>query len=297
MKKYIFPICVCFVISVLLIVLLDYNGQINNITKEAGTSISIPSDIVKSSVLDSTDTHALTQTTVTNTSYPKGLNAPNLTSKDALAKLASGTIIDVSKNKKDIVKAAFYYEKISKDIKLRMKDKSYKKDCTVPYEDLRYVRVLYYGFDKKTHIGELVVNKQIAKDVTAIFKELYLAKYPIEKMVLIDDYNANDEASMADNNTTAFNFRTMTGSKNLSKHALGLAIDINPLYNPYVKTSGTKTIVSPENGYKYKNRKLNNTYYIKKDDICYHAFIKRGFTWGGAWKSIKDYQHFEKSIK
>ncbi len=70
MKKYIFPICICFVISVLLIVLLDYNGQINNITKEAGTSIPIPSDIVKSSVLDSTDTHALTQTTVTNTSYP-----------------------------------------------------------------------------------------------------------------------------------------------------------------------------------------------------------------------------------
>lgn len=296
MKKFIFPICSCFIISVL-IILSSYNGQKNQNAPLADPSLTALTDIVAPVT---PGPHSLSKTIVTNASFSKDLStsaAANFASKDTLSKLTSGTIIDVSKNKKDIVKVAFYYEKISKDLKLRIKGKSYKKDCTVPYEELRYVRVLYYGFDKKTHIGELIVNKQIAKDVTAIFKELYLEMYPIEKMVLIDDYNANDEASMADNNTTSFNFRTMTGSKNLSKHALGLAIDINPLYNPYVKTTGTKTIVSPENGYKYKNRKLNITYYIRKNDVCYNAFIKRGFTWGGAWKSIKDYQHFEKSIK
>lgn len=217
--------------------------------------------------------------------------------KETLKELLAGTIVDVSRNKEALVGMAFYYEKIDKDLKIRIQGKSYKDDCTVPYDDLRYVRVLYYGFDGNTHIGELIVNKQIAKDVTIIFKELYQSDYPIEQMVLIDNYNADDEASMEANNTTAFNYRTITGSSNnLSKHALGMAIDINPLYNPYVKIKGNKIIVSPDKGYEYQNRTLSNPYYIVKKDICYNAFIKRGFTWGGSWSSIKDYQHFEKTL-
>lgn len=215
--------------------------------------------------------------------------------EESLKVLPAGTIVDVSQNKDFLVEVAFYYKEIDEHLKLRIQGKSYKDDCTVPYEDLRYVKVLYYGFDGNTHIGELMVNKQIAGDITAIFKELYLSDYPIEQMVLIDDYNADDEASMEANNTTAFNYRTITGSSNtLSKHALGLAIDINPLYNPYVKIKGNKIFVSPDKGYEYQNRTLNNPYYIVKNDICYNAFIKRGFTWGGSWASIKDYQHFEK---
>ncbi|MFV0342090.1 MAG: M15 family metallopeptidase [Anaerocolumna sp.] len=220
-----------------------------------------------------------------------------LPTKETLSDLEAGTILDVSEHKEDIVNIAFYYETIEDNLKLRINGRSYKQDCTVPYDELRYVRVLYYGFDQMTHIGELIVNKQIAKDIADIFKELYLAQYPIEKMVLIDEYEADDEASMADNNTSSFNFRTMTGSTSLSKHALGLAIDINPLYNPYVKASGSKIIVSPNTGYEYNDRTLDNPYYIMKDDVCYNAFVNRGFTWGGSWKSIKDYQHFEKSIQ
>ncbi|MDF2803282.1 MAG: putative secreted protein [Anaerocolumna sp.] len=269
MKKLLLPILSCFLI-LSVIAIFEYNNGTDQAIPDANitTPLPTPTDIIDLTTQDTTDTDTSAKTiATTNTAYTKEINSSTITSilvapsKDTLSKLVSGSIVDVSKNKKDIIKIAFYYEKINKDIKVRIKGKSYKKDCTVPYENLRYVRVLYYGFDKKTHIGELIVNKQIAKDITAIFKELYLAKYPIEKMVLIDDYEADDEASMADNNTTSFNYRIMTGSKNLSKHALGLAIDINPLYNPYVKATGSKIIVSPDNGYEYRNRNLDNPYY------------------------------------
>lgn len=191
----------------------------------------------------------------------------------------------------------FLIEHISQDIKDRINGKSYGKDCTVPYEDLRYVRVLYWGFDNQPHEGELIVNKAIAEDIVDIFKELYEHKYPIEKMILVDEYDADDNASMADNNTSAFNFRLIdNGSGKLSKHSYGLAIDINPLYNPYVRTVKGKTVVSPENGTEYADRTADCPYYIKKDDICYKAFTSRGFVWGGEWKNSKDYQHFEKDI-
>jgi len=191
----------------------------------------------------------------------------------------------------------FVIETISQEIKDRINGKSYGKDCTVPYEDLRYVKVLYWGFDDQSHEGELIVNKAIAEDIVAIFKELYEHKYPIEKMVLVDEYDADDNVSMAANNTSAFNFRLVdNGSGRLSKHSYGLAIDINPLYNPYVRKINGKTVVSPENGEKYADRSLDCPYFIKKDDICYKAFTSRGFTWGGEWKNSKDYQHFEKDI-
>lgn len=191
----------------------------------------------------------------------------------------------------------FSIDYISEDIKDRINGKTYGKDCTVPYEDLRYVKVLYWGFDNMPHEGELIVNKAIAEDIADIFKELYEHKYPIEKMVLVDEYNADDNASMAANNSSAFNFRIIdNGSGRLSNHSYGLAIDINPLYNPYVRTVDGKLVVSPEESKKYTDRSIDNPYYINKDDICYKAFTKRGFSWGGDWENTKDYQHFEKKV-
>ena len=122
----------------------------------------------------------------------------------------------------------FYIAEISDELFGRMYGKSYKTDCTVPREDLRYVHVVHKGFDGDTHEGELVVNKKIAEKTLEIFKELYEISYPIEKIRLIDDYDANDEASMADNNCSAFNFRKISYSNLLSNHAKGMAIDINP---------------------------------------------------------------------
>lgn len=191
----------------------------------------------------------------------------------------------------------FRYEELSQEIKDRITGVSYGVDCDVPYEELRYVNVLYWGFDGETHTGEMIVNKAIAQDTVDIFKELYDQKYPIERMVLVDEYDADDNASMAANNSSAFNYRLVdNGSDNLSLHSYGLAIDINPLYNPYIRKVDGETVVSPENGTEYADRSLDCDYYISKGDICYEAFISRGFTWGGDWKNSKDYQHFQKKL-
>lgn len=188
----------------------------------------------------------------------------------------------------------FYYEEITDEVKKRIAGKSYGEKCDVPYEELRYVRVLYWGFDDETHDGELIVNKYIAKDIVEIFEELYEQKYPIERMVLVDEYDADDNVSMAADNTSAFNYRKVDGTDHLSLHSYGLAIDINPRYNPYVRGSGENTVITPENGIKYANRSLDCSYYINAGDICYKTFIDHGFTWGGEWKTQKDYQHFQK---
>ena len=141
---------------------------------------------------------------------------------------------------------------------------------------------------------ELICNEAIAQDLLEIFRELYKAKYKIERISLIDNYGADDTRSMEANNTSCFSFRFMTGSTTrISKHGMGLAIDINPLYNPYVK--GNK--IDPPSGARYaKNRDKRKDIPMKIDrnDLCYKLFIKHGFKWGGAWKSSKDYQHFEK---
>ena len=191
---------------------------------------------------------------------------------------------------------SFYYEELSKEIKERINGKSYGENCDVPYEELRYVKVLHWGFDGETHIGEMIVNKAIAEDVIEIFKELYEAKYPIERMVLVDEYDADDNTSMAANNSSAFNYRVIEGTKRISLHSYGMAIDINPLYNPYVHTVDGERVVTPLEGAKYEDRSLDCPYYIHAGDVCYEAFIKRGFTWGGNWKSNKDYQHFQKEL-
>ena len=110
-----------------------------------------------------------------------------------------------------------------------MQGKSYKADCTLPRENLRYIHVLHVGFDNQVHEGELVVNKDIADDVLEIFKELYESGYQIEKVKLVDEYDADDEASMSDNNSSAFNFRFISHTTKISKHGMGMAVDINTI--------------------------------------------------------------------
>jgi hypothetical protein len=190
----------------------------------------------------------------------------------------------------------FYYEELPTEVIDRIRGKSYKKDCTVPHEELRYVRVLYWGFDEKAHKGEMIVNKAIAKDTVEIFRELYDKQYPIERMVLVDEYDADDNESMAADNSSCFNYRNIDGKKKLSLHSYGLAIDINPLYNPYVRTIEGKEDVLPKSGTKYADRSRKCKYYIDTEDACYKAFTEHGFTWGGEWIHSKDYQHFQKEL-
>ncbi|MBN2795871.1 MAG: M15 family metallopeptidase [Clostridia bacterium] len=182
---------------------------------------------------------------------------------------------------------------ITEAIKTRINGISYHENPYISYEDLRYLQVSYFDFNGNTQVGELIVNEKVANDLIGIFKELYAHQYAINKIQLIDAYDADDNLSMEDNNTSAFNYRYMTNHKTLSNHAYGIAIDINPLQNPYI--SG-KTVL-PEGSQTFLNREVYQQGMIIKGDICYNAFISRGWTWGGDWISLKDYQHFEKKLQ
>ncbi len=190
----------------------------------------------------------------------------------------------------------FFYQSLTDDVKNRINGLSYKSDCTVPYEELRYVSVLYEDFNGETRIGEIVCNKSIARDLVEIFYELYCNHYQIDKIKLVDEYDADDDLSCAANNTSCFNFRKVYGSDNLSKHALGLAIDINPFQNPYVTYPDGVERISPPGSEPYADRDSGLPHIITEDDLCYQLFTAHGFTWGGHWRTLKDYQHFQKEL-
>ncbi len=214
---------------------------------------------------------------------------------DVLDDWKAGQIVSQQQVDKFGVAKCFVSEPIGTAVFARMKGKSYKGNCNVPLADLRYLKVLHYNFEGHIQLGELVCHKDVASDLLRIFRTLYEARYPIERMVLVDEYGADDERSMRANNTSCFNYRTVAGSKKLSAHSLGKAIDINPLYNPYVRrTRQGKLLVNPQNGRPYANRNKAFAHKITKGDLLCRTFAKYGFTWGGSWKSKKDYQHFER---
>lgn len=153
-------------------------------------------------------------------------------------------------------------------------------------KQLTLISVEYYSFDDRLHKGQLVVNKKAAKDIEEIFNFIKESKFPIAKVIPAVKFNWDDDASMNDNNTVAFNYRKVKGSKVLSAHSYGMAIDINPLQNPHIKGK----VIQPAKG-KY-NVNVSGT--IIRDSKLVKEFVKRGWQWGGRWKSSKDYQHFEK---
>lgn len=184
----------------------------------------------------------------------------------------------------------FSINEINGEILNRIKGKSYKEGCPFQVDELRYLTVAHYDGEGNVKQGEIICNVAIAEDLIDIFRNLFQKRYPIENIRLIDDYDADDIKSMQANNTSCFNYRPIAGSKKLSKHATGMAIDINPLYNPYVKGNN----VSPEEGKPYADRSSDFPYKIDREDPCHKEFISHGFKWGGDWKSLKDFQHFEK---
>lgn len=179
-----------------------------------------------------------------------------------------------------------------------MQGKTYKADCVVPRDSLRYILCLHKDIYGVTKVGEMVVNTIVADDVLEIFRELYDNGYPIERMRLIDYYDAVDEESMRDNNSSSFNFRFISGTTKVSKHGRGVAIDINTLYNPYFRHTPDSigidySTIEPATALPYVDRRKEFPYKITKGDLCYNLFIKHGFIWGGEWFTCKDYQHFE----
>lgn len=199
----------------------------------------------------------------------------------------------------------FSYHDIPVETQKLMNGKSYKENKYVKFDDLRLCKVLHIGFDGKEHEGQLIVARDyisetgeiidFSKEVLEIFKEMYDAKYPIEKIKLIDCYNAEDEKSMLDNNSSSFIFRYILGTNRISWHSYGLAIDINPYVNPCFHPD-SKT-VEPVGTEKFLDRSLEQIGLIKPGDACHKAFTRRGWEWGGSWKDPNystDYMHFEK---
>ena len=183
-------------------------------------------------------------------------------------------------------------------------NRTYKENPYIKLEDLRYLVLLYKNFKNQDSIGRMIVNEKIADDILEIFKKLYEYNYQINSINLIEDYwNKNglesDRLSMKNNNSSCFNYREIEGQNYLSYHALGLAIDINPLNNPYIIEKDGKldySSLSKEELYYANNRNSEIEHVITHNDLAYKLFKEKGFDWGGDWNSPLDYQHFEKKI-
>lgn len=187
----------------------------------------------------------------------------------------------------------FCISEIDDKIFSRIAGRSYKVSCPLPLGELRYLEVLHKNLAGETLRGEMICHKKIAVEVLDIFERLFAASYPIEKVRLIDEYAADDESSMQDNNSSCFNFRKVSFTNRISRHGYGLAVDINPRYNPYIKTVDGQKIIAPENGAAYEDRAQSFPYKITAEDLCCRLFKERGFLWGGdCWDDEKDYQHF-----
>lgn len=168
---------------------------------------------------------------------------------------------------------------------------SWHAGCPVALEDLRLVTVSYWGFDSRTHTGELVVHADHAEPIAGVMETLYTARFPIERMSLVDVYAGDDDASMAANNTSAFNCREVSRRPGVwSQHAFGTAIDINPVQNPYILRDGT---VLPPGA--VTDRSAHDPGLITDGGVVVQAFAEIGWGWGGSWTGVIDYQHFSAS--
>ena len=179
---------------------------------------------------------------------------------------------------------------IPPEVEARMRGVSYPEGAEIKLDDLRYLKLSYIDFDGSPQVGEMVCNKAIASDLVDIFRALYEAQYPIRSIRLIDDFDGDDDASMRADNTSCFNYRKKVGVRELSKHALGLAVDVNPFENPYVRPAR----IRPAEARAFADRTKDFPHKIDKNDLCYKLFRSHGFSWGGTWRSVQDYQHFEK---
>lgn len=188
-----------------------------------------------------------------------------------------------------IFKSIFINEALSK----YMNGKSYIENDNIAISDLRLINITYWNFQNIECVGKMIVNFLVADEVLEIFMELYKQHFFIEQVVLIDNYEGDDNISMENNNTSCFNYRMVSGANRLSNHSFGLAIDINPVQNPYIKNG----LVLPGKGIRYIDRENICKGMIYPNGICYNEFVSRGWNWGGDFEGRKDYHHFEKFIK
>lgn len=252
------------------------------------------------------DNASLSQGTTASSGASQESETENLQNSEdtTTSRLTGAALNEGSREDRITYTEGFYYEPVSDNLRRYITGISYPSadgtegiaEPEITVDELRYVHIWHYDFDGNPTEGELICNEYIAQDLVEIFYELYRNEYQLERVLLIEEYDGDDAASMEDNNTSCFNYRPVAGSTNLSRHAYGLAVDINPFYNPYItyEKDGTEN-VSPAAAADYADRSSNFAYKIDENDLCYKLFIQHGFTWGGNWNSCKDYQHFQKA--
>lgn len=165
---------------------------------------------------------------------------------------------------------------------------SWAEECPISVDELRYLTVSHVGFDGEVHTGEIIVNADVAEDVVTVFQKLYEARFPIEQMRVTTLEEVDDHPTGDFNETGSFVCRPAVGSSNWSYHAYGLAIDVNPFHNPYVKDD----LVIPELASAYVDREDVRVGMIHDGDVVTQAFADIGWSWGGHWNSLKDWMHF-----
>jgi len=167
---------------------------------------------------------------------------------------------------------------------------TFREYTPFPHSFLSYLTITHVDFNGDDRIGHMIVAEEIADEVLDIFREIYVSGFPIYSIRLIDYFYADDYLSLAANNSSAFNFRYIANTNVISRHGFGMAIDINPIQNPYVRGDN----VLPEAGRAYLDRNDVRPGMIVRGDVVYQAFTIRGWTWGGNWTSPIDYHHFER---
>jgi hypothetical protein len=181
---------------------------------------------------------------------------------------------------------------LSDALRHRLNGSSWHPGCPVGLDDLRHVRLSYYGFDGAPHRGQLVVNVDAVAAVRIAFGDLFTHRFPIRRMRLVDDYGASDYRSIEADNTSAFNCRWATGATRWSQHAYGRAVDVNTIENPYVYANGTTTHAASR---AYLDRTRHGKGMAYRGGVLVRAFAKAGWGWGGSWPGPIDYQHFSAS--
>jgi len=184
----------------------------------------------------------------------------------------------------------FTAEPLPEHIIAQITGSSFHPEAPFDYSYLSYVTITHVDFDGVSRLGHIIVAASIAEEVLDIFREIYDYGFPIARVRLIDYYGADDYYSMADNNSVGFNFRVIAGTTRLSRHAWGMAIDINPIQNPFIRDD----IIWPVSGSRYLDRTDIRPGMITPGDVVYRAFTSRGWTWGGHWRVPIDYHHFER---
>jgi hypothetical protein len=173
-------------------------------------------------------------------------------------------------------------------VRTRMTGVSWHPGCPVALSELRLLRLSYWGFDHAVHQGELIANASAAAGLTRAFGLLFAARFPIRQMRVVDDFGGDDERSMLADNTSAFNCRLVPGTSVWAQHAYGLAVDMNPFENPEIRDGQA----DPAAATAWADRSRSSPAMIREGDAAWRAFRSIGWTWGGDWRSLKDYMHF-----